>query len=105
MVRTRAVQAPDATFAVFGDGERWSNSELAQRVWRRANALRDLGVRPGDYVSSWLSPGKVGLEAWFAINAAGGLYAPLRERGVGPSTWDRDMNGVIVKRTAMKEEV
>jgi crotonobetaine/carnitine-CoA ligase len=77
MIKTRAVQAPEATFAVFGDGERWSNSGLAERVWRRANALRALDVQPGDYVSSWLPPGKAGLEAWFAINAAGGLYAPL----------------------------
>jgi carnitine-CoA ligase len=77
IIRRNAGRYPARVFAVFEDGTQWTYRELAQRVWRRANGLIRLGVRPGDYVSCWLPTGPAALEAWFAVNAAGATYAPI----------------------------
>ena len=42
---------PDRTAIIF-DGKRISYSELALRVARLANALRDLGVKSGDRIAT-----------------------------------------------------
>jgi carnitine-CoA ligase len=77
IIRRRAAERPDDLFAVFLDGEVWTNGDLARRVWRRANGLLDLGVERGDYVAVWLPTGKAALESWFAINAVGARFTPL----------------------------
>lgn len=77
IIRKRAAAHPERTFAVFDDGDTWSYAQLAETTWRRAHALIDLGVAPGDYVSAWLPTGPAALETWFGTNAAGAVYAPI----------------------------
>ncbi len=77
IIRRLAASQPDEVFAVFQDGEEWSYDDLARRTWRRARGLIDLGVAPGDHVATWLPIGPAVLEAWFATNAAGAIYAPI----------------------------
>src|SRR3954466_9431439 len=77
IIRRRAAEHPDRTFAVFSDGTSWSYGALADIVWRRANGFAAAGVRRGDYVSSWLPTGKAALETWFGLESRGARYAPL----------------------------
>lgn len=77
IIRRLAAAQPEQTFAVFEGGEEWSYADLAERIWRRARGLSDLGVEVGDHVATWLPIGPAVLEAWFATNAAGAIYAPI----------------------------
>lgn len=72
----RAAATPDKPFLVFSDRE-WSYSETAEHAWRFANGLRREGVREGDYVSVWIPTHPDLVEAWFGVNGAGAVYAPL----------------------------
>jgi crotonobetaine/carnitine-CoA ligase len=76
LLELRATEAPEKTFVVFRD-EEWSRARTAAETWSIAQGLIDLGVEPGDHVSSWLPNGQEGLLSWFAANTAGGVYAPL----------------------------
>ncbi|HYH51323.1 MAG TPA: AMP-binding protein [Acidimicrobiia bacterium] len=76
LLEARAAEAPELPFAVFRD-EEWSRARTAAETWSIAAGLRDLGVEPGECVSSWLPNGPAGLLSWFGTNAAGGVYAPL----------------------------
>ncbi len=63
------------------DGERlFTYSEFLERVQRQANALRGLGVRPGDRVAV-LAPNTIAaLEAQFGVILAGGVLVMLNTR-------------------------
>jgi crotonobetaine/carnitine-CoA ligase len=84
IIRRHAREQPERVFAMFADGETWNFAQLAERVWRRANALAKLGVRRADYVGSLLPTGKAAIETWFATNALGATYAPLNTALRGP---------------------
>ena len=55
----------------------WTYAEAARRAWRFGNALHREGIRPGECVSVWVPTRSELLQAWFGINAAGAVYAPL----------------------------
>lgn len=76
VLERRAADAPERTFAVFRD-EEWSWARTALETWSIAQGLIDVGVEPGDHVSSWLPNGQAALLSWFATNAAGAVHAPL----------------------------
>jgi carnitine-CoA ligase len=76
LLERRAQATPGKVFLVFADRE-WTYAQSADHAWRFANGLRRLGVREGDYVSVWIPTHPDLLEAWFGVNAAGAVYAPL----------------------------
>lgn len=77
MIRRRAAEHPNRTFAVFSDESTWTYGEVAERAWRRANGFIGLGVSHGDFVCSWLPVGPAVIETWFGANAAGATFAPI----------------------------
>lgn len=77
MLRHQAQQQPEKVFAIFEDGSRWTYGETLRNVAKAAAALRDLGVRQGDHVLSWLPNGREALLTWFGLNMLGAVYVPV----------------------------
>ena len=78
-IERRSRFRPDHVALVSGD-RTWSYGELAERIVRLANALRSLGVRPGDRVG-WIGPNHPAfLEALFATAKLGGALSPVNHR-------------------------
>src|ERR1022692_561501 len=70
---------PDAIAAY--DGERSINfGEFADRVTRTANALRDLGVQPGDRVAVLMLNSLRYFELYHAVPLAGAVIVPINIR-------------------------
>src|SRR6266508_6363558 len=76
LLAARAAADPDKPFVLFEE-ERWTRGDAAREAWRTGNGLQRLGVRMGEYISSWLPTGPDVLRTWFGANAAGAVYAPL----------------------------
>ena len=72
-----ASETPDRIYAITPDGREWSFAALREAVIRTAHALRNLGVRQGDHVVSWLPNGTDALRVWFALNYLGAVYIPI----------------------------
>ena len=70
---------PDRTAIIF-DGKRISYSELALRVARLANALRDLGVKSGDRIATMEVNCNEHIEAYFAAAKLDAIYVPINFR-------------------------
>lgn len=78
-IEHRARTSPDRVAMVFGE-ERWTYAEMAARIARLANALRELGVVRGDRVG-WLGPNHPALlETLFATAKLGAALAPVNHR-------------------------
>ncbi len=78
-LRRAAYMYPGKTAVVEGD-RRYSYSQLAQRSWRLANALRSAGLSKGDRVATLLFNSAPMLEAHFGVPAAGGVFVPINNR-------------------------
>jgi fatty-acyl-CoA synthase len=72
-------QYPGRTAVVCGR-ERFTYSQLAERVGRLAGALRTVGVKPGDRVAFLSLNCHRLLEAYFGVLEAGGVLLPLNIR-------------------------
>ena len=70
---------PDRTATIF-EGGRASYSQLQERVNRLANAMADLGVGPGDRVSTMQVNCQEHIEAYFATAKLDAIYVPLNFR-------------------------
>ena len=70
---------PDKVAVVDGD-RRYSYSDLAERSWRLANALRSAGLAKGDRVAALLFNSAGMLEAHFGVPAAGGVLVAVNNR-------------------------
>ena len=70
---------PHHTALVFED-RRWSYSEWYSRVCRFAQALSDLGVRPGDRVAFYVSTSEHSVTTYFACQLLGAVAVPLNFR-------------------------
>ena len=70
---------PDRTAVVF-EGQRYTYEDLQERVARLANALSDLGVRPGDRVASMQVNTNQVIEAYFAAASLDAIYVPFHFR-------------------------
>ncbi len=70
---------PDKIAVIAGE-RRLSFAAIAERASRFANALRGLGVRPGDKVAVLASNTAEHVEIVFAIGAAGAAWVPLNFR-------------------------
>jgi fatty-acyl-CoA synthase len=66
--------------AVAAGQRRYSYSELADRSWRLANALRSAGLAKGDRVATLLFNSPAMLEAHFGVPAAGGILVAVNNR-------------------------
>lgn len=70
--------------ALSHDGGHLTYAELADRVNRRAAALRAAGAGPGDRIA-YLGPNHpAAVETFFAAGALGAVYLPLNARLTGP---------------------
>jgi fatty-acyl-CoA synthase len=65
---------------VEGDIHRYSYRDLAQRARRMANALADLGVRPGERVGTLAWNGYRHMELYFAVSGSGSVLHTLNPR-------------------------
>jgi carnitine-CoA ligase len=72
-----AAEQPDAPFALFDTGERWSWAEAREHVLDTAAALQGAGVGRGDRVVMWLENSPAALRTWLAISYLGAVYVPL----------------------------
>ena len=70
---------PDNVAVVHGQ-RRYSYSELAERSWRLANALRSAGLAKGERVATLLFNSPAMLEAHFGVPAAGGVLVAVNNR-------------------------
>ncbi len=78
-IERRARIAPDAV-ALIGSERSFTYRELAARIRRLANGLRQLGVARGDRVA-WIGPNHpAALEALFAAASIGAALAPVNHR-------------------------
>lgn len=68
---------PDAIFAAFEGGERWTFAQTLQQVERLAGNLHALGVRQGDHVVLVLPTSPLALLTIFAVNYLGAVYVPV----------------------------
>jgi fatty-acyl-CoA synthase len=66
--------------AVAAGQRRYSYTELAERSWRLANALRSAGLAKGDRVATLLFNSPAMLEAHFGVPAAGGILVAVNNR-------------------------
>ena len=66
--------------AVAAGQRRYSYSELAERSWRLASALRSAGLVKGDRVATLLFNSPAMLEAHFGVPAAGGILVAVNNR-------------------------
>jgi crotonobetaine/carnitine-CoA ligase len=76
MLAAQASARGEHPFVVFAD-ETWTYAEAASKAWQLATGLIGEGVTPGESVSVWCPTCPEMLQAWFGINAAGAIYAPL----------------------------
>ena len=74
-----AYMYPDNVAVVHGQ-RRYSYSELAERSWRLANALRSAGLAKGERVATLLFNSPAMLEAHFGVPAAGGVLVAVNNR-------------------------
>ncbi|HLU63912.1 MAG TPA: long-chain fatty acid--CoA ligase [Protaetiibacter sp.] len=78
-IHRRRVKSAGSPALVWNDGE-LTYDQLAERVDRLANALRDRGVAPGDRVA-YLGDNHPSLvETLFAVTLAGAIFVPLNTR-------------------------
>ena len=76
----RALDLGPDRLAVIDGNERITYRELAERIYRLANLLESIGVRPGDRVAV-LSPNtKQVLEGFYAVPLIGAILTPLNYR-------------------------
>ncbi len=73
----QARERPDATYAVFEDGARWSFRETLHHVRVAAAGLYAAGVRQDDRVLVMLPNAALAVQALFAINWLGAVFVPI----------------------------
>jgi len=70
---------PRHTALVYGE-RRWSYAEWQARCRRFAQALSDLGVRPGDRVAFYVSTSEASVTTYFGCQMLGAVAVPLNFR-------------------------
>ncbi|HEY1510953.1 MAG TPA: AMP-binding protein [Solirubrobacteraceae bacterium] len=76
LLAAQASERPEHPFVVFPD-ETWTFAQAASRAWELAAGLISEQVQPGECVSVWCPTRPELVQTWFAINAAGAIYAPV----------------------------
>ena len=70
LLERRAADSPDITYVVAPDGASWTYAAFRESVVRAASGLRELGVKQGDHVLSWLPNGPDAIRVWFGAQLA-----------------------------------
>ncbi|PAP97588.1 long-chain fatty acid--CoA ligase (plasmid) [Mesorhizobium mediterraneum] len=79
ILEASADRYPDHTALVYED-RRWTYREWLSRVRRFAQALSDLGVRPGDRVAFYVSTSENSVTTFFACQFLGAVAVPMNFR-------------------------
>ncbi|WP_140846875.1 class I adenylate-forming enzyme family protein [Paracoccus sp. FO-3] len=79
ILEASADRYPDHLALVFED-RRWTYAEWLARVRRFAQALSDLGVRPGDRVAFYVSTSENSVTTYFACQMLGAVAVPMNFR-------------------------
>ncbi|WP_333814343.1 class I adenylate-forming enzyme family protein [Tabrizicola sp.] len=79
ILEASADRYPDHTALVFEE-RRWTYAEWLGRVLRFAQALSDLGVRPGDRVAFYVSTSENSVTTYFACQILGAVAVPMNFR-------------------------
>ena len=74
---SRAEEDPGWTALIEADGTQRTAGELLARVNQLTNALRALGLRPGDGIAVLLPNGGAALEIYLAALQGGWYYTPI----------------------------
>jgi len=77
LLERNAGESPDRIQFQFEDGETWTCKETLEKTRNTARELRNLGVKPGDFVLAWLPSGEAMTRSWFAINYIGAVFVPI----------------------------
>jgi crotonobetaine/carnitine-CoA ligase len=73
----QAADQPEAIYAVFETGERWTFAETLDVARRTAAGLHALGVRRGDRVLVMLPNSAAALRALVGVNYLGAVFVPI----------------------------
>lgn len=79
LLEASAERYPDHVALIFED-RRWTYAEWLGRVRRFAQALSDLGVRPGDRVAFYVSTSENSVTTYFACQFLGAIAVPMNFR-------------------------
>jgi carnitine-CoA ligase len=77
LLARRARETPDRVAIVFDGGPTWTFRELHDRARRHAAGLAALGVRPGEFVLSWLPNGPTAVLNFYGLALLGAVYVPF----------------------------
>jgi len=73
---------PERDGVIF-EGKRFTYGELYQRVTKLAHALRDMGIKKGDFIGMLQVNCNEYVEVYFATALLGGVFVPLNFRAKG----------------------
>jgi malonyl-CoA/methylmalonyl-CoA synthetase len=76
-ILARGITDPDKVAIETASGERISYAELVARTGRVANALKVLGLEPGDRVAAQVEKSVEAIALYLATARAGGVFLPL----------------------------
>ena len=76
---------PDAIFAAFEGGERWTFAQTLEQVASLAGNFSELGVRQDDHVVLVLPTSPLALRVMFTVNYLGAVYVPVNPALKGSS--------------------
>ena len=72
-----AEERPNQVFVKFPSGEEWTFARLHAETLKAASGFRQLGVRQGDHVASFLPSSIEAVRVWYGLNYLGAVYVPL----------------------------
>jgi fatty-acyl-CoA synthase len=84
VVRLNARRSPTSPAVIEADGRRRTYAELDDRSARLANALRGLGLAPGDRIAGWMGDVVEYVEFYVAAAKAGLVVVPINNRFTTP---------------------
>ncbi len=104
LISRHARYRPEATAVVFG-GQRLTYRQFSERVARVGNALRSLGLGPGDKIATVMANSLELLELYWAIPAIGAVLVPLSPlllpAGLASLLRDSDARCVVTQRSLL----
>lgn len=77
MLTRRSERRPDETFAIFEDGQAWTNADALRQARVFGAGLRACGLDVGDKVLVWMPNGPLALASWFGINMIGAVFVAI----------------------------
>ncbi len=69
-------EQPERVFIRFASGDEWTYAEMLAIAKRHAAGFRELGVKPGGHVLSFLPSSPEAIAVWYGLNYLGAVYIP-----------------------------